>query len=458
MRTLALALLTALASSVIWPRQPAAAFRLHSCVSWSTRELARCGTFRVLERRDGPANGRAISLRVMVLPARGSGVAPDPLVFFNGGPGLSTVAYASYASRALDALRATHDLLLVDMRGTGDTDDLACDLYLAGGRLAPYLQSMFPAHGVRDCAERLAHRADLTQYTTEIAAQDFDDVRAALHVDRVDLFGVSYGSRLALEYMRRFPTHVRRAVLLGVIPPEAPIARDMARGTEAALDSAFAACALDAVCHDAAPQPRQDIATLMKRLRTAPVEIRFWNTRRLSTERIALTPPAAAEFLWMDSYSPSALARVLPIVHQAVATGDYADLARHFERVSEARRAGRREGLMLSVLCAEDAPRLSLSDARDEQTLLGAPVVHALLTACARWPRGTPSLAFARRVVSNVPTLLMSGGRDPVSPPDLADSAALGLSKSEKYLDPEQGHADLDARGRARIAEFLTRP
>jgi pimeloyl-ACP methyl ester carboxylesterase len=113
----------------------------------------------VPERRDS-LGGRTLKLAVVVLPARGARVEPDPLVFFNGGPGLSTTDAAAYASWALDTLRHTRDVVLVDMRGTGHDAPLACDLYDDGGRIAPYVAPMFPVARVRECAARLAARAD----------------------------------------------------------------------------------------------------------------------------------------------------------------------------------------------------------------------------------------------------------------------------------------------------------
>jgi pimeloyl-ACP methyl ester carboxylesterase len=436
------------------PKKRTAELRLHPCVSLATRELARCGTMLVPERRDRP-DGRMLELRVMILPARGARVEPDPLVFFNGGPGLSTMAYAGYASWALDTLRHTRDLLLVDMRGTGNNAPLACDLYRDGNRLAPYLEPMFPLARVRECAAALSRRADLTQYTTEAAAQDFDDVRAALRIERVNLYGASYGSRLALTYMRLFPSHVRRAVLLSVSPPGAPVGRVFARATQQALDSAFVSCAASSSCRRDVPDPRNDIAALLARLRAKPAEVRLWNARRLSTETVTLTAHAIAELLWVESYSPDALRRVLPLVHQAVATSDYTALAQRLAAESRARRAGRREGLMLSVICAEDAPRLSPGDANDAQTLLGAPVVMDLLAACSVWPRGSVTPDFAKPFVSSIPTLLISGGRDPVTPHELADSTATTLSRSERYLDPTKGHAALDDQSRTAISVFI---
>jgi pimeloyl-ACP methyl ester carboxylesterase len=243
--------------------------------------------------------------------------------------------------------------------------------------------------------------------------------------------------------------------LLGVSPPGAPVGRVFARATQQALDSAFVSCAASSSCSRDVPDPRNDIAALLARLRAKPAEVRLWNARRLSTETVTLTAHAIAELLWVESYSPDALRRVLPLVHQAVATSDYTALAQRLAAESRARRAGRREGLMLSVICAEDAPRLSPGDANDAQTLLGAPVVMDLLAACSVWPRGSVTPDFAKPFVSSIPTLLISGGRDPVTPHELADSTATTLSRSERYLDPTKGHAALDDQSRTAISVFI---
>ncbi|HTJ22128.1 MAG TPA: alpha/beta hydrolase [Gemmatimonadaceae bacterium] len=432
---------------------PSPRIELRRCRSPSANEEARCGTISLPENRALRA-GRVVRLDVVILPALDS-ARDEPILFLHGGPGLPATRADSYVEWALQPLRGTHDLVMVDMRGTGGDDRLVCDLYNDHGRIQPYLEPMFPIARVRACAARLAARADLTQYTTEIAAQDLDDVRAALHIERWSLFGGSYGTRLALAYMRLFPTRVGAAALLGVIPPEAPIGRDFAVGGEAALDSAFAACATDARCHAAVPDPRGDVANLLERLRHTPAHVTLWNGRRLWRESVTLNARAAAELLWYEANQPASLMRVLPLVHRAVRRDDFAPLIRQLAEASRARRSGRGEGLMLSVLCAEDAPRLAGVGANTDTLLLGSPVVPELLEACRAWPRGTVSPRFGDRVVSAIPTLLISGGRDPTSPPYLADLAAAGLSGSVRYDDPRAGHAALDARSLARLAEFF---
>src|SRR4029079_7643516 len=116
----------------------------------------------------------------------------EPIVFLHGGPGLPATLADDYVSGALRPEHRRHDLVMVDMRGTGGEEALTCELYGDGRRLAPYLDTMFPLDKVRECAKRLESRADLTQYTTDNAARDLDDVRGALGVGKWSLFGASY--------------------------------------------------------------------------------------------------------------------------------------------------------------------------------------------------------------------------------------------------------------------------
>ena len=340
-------------------RKPVAIGRLetHACISRHAHEIAQCGTIALPERRDKPS-GRMVHLDVVILPARTSTNKAEPIVFLDGGPGLAATDADHYVNWALEPERDVHDLVMVDVRGTGGNERLSCDLYSDAGRLQPYLDPMFPVDRVRACAAQLSARADLTQYTTENTARDLDDVRAALHAEQWSLFGGSYGTRLALAYMRMFPTHVRRAALLGVLPPEAPISRDFARGSERTLDSAFADCAADSKCRTTAPDAGRDIAALIARLQTSPVRVSVWNAKRMSMETLTLTASAAREALFMELYQPGWIRHVLPLVHRAASVGDMKPLVEEFVKLAKSRRSGRADGVAISIYCAEDAPRL----------------------------------------------------------------------------------------------------
>src|SRR5690349_4277384 len=165
---------------------------------------AKCGTLTVLENR-AAKSGRTIGLRVVVLPATGAKRAPDPIFFIAGGPGSSIVAEAGGIATDAARLRERRDLVLVDQRGTGGSHPITCQFYGPPDSLQSYLGDFMPPDAVRRCRDENAKTTDLTQYTTTIAVDDLDDVRAALGAERINLVGGSYGTRAAQEYMRRHP-------------------------------------------------------------------------------------------------------------------------------------------------------------------------------------------------------------------------------------------------------------
>jgi pimeloyl-ACP methyl ester carboxylesterase len=177
-----------------------------------------CGTYEVFENR-AAQSGRKIALHVLILPARAEKPASDPVFGFAGGPGQSA-AEAFPLVTAMVALRQTHDLVLIDQRGTGKSNPLPCPIDMKDAQL---LLSGTGGSAVKDlpgCRKELEARADLTQYTTSNSADDVDDVREALGLDKIDVLGGSYGTLAALVYVRRHGEHVRSMVLEGVVPPD----------------------------------------------------------------------------------------------------------------------------------------------------------------------------------------------------------------------------------------------
>jgi pimeloyl-ACP methyl ester carboxylesterase len=171
-----------------------------------------------------------------------------------------------------------------------------------------------------------------------------------------------------------------------------------------------------------------------------------------------LTARAAAEALFIAAYYPPQLMHMLSLVHDAVATGDLREITTQFAELSRSNRTARAVGLRLSVWCAEDIPRLNATDTLSSRSLLGIPALPEIIAACAEWPHAVIPASYGARVSSSIPTLLMSGGRDPATPAFLVDSVANGLAHSERYNDPSAGHAVLDARARDRMARFFDPP
>src|SRR5215210_1135152 len=175
-----------------------------------------------------------IGLNILVLPATGDKRDPDPLVYFAGGPGSAATEDASGIAGAFAKIREHRDLLFVDQRGTGKSHPLDCEFYNPAD-LQSYLGYFFPLEQIRKCRTELEPKADLKLYTTTIAMDDIDEVRAALGYEKLNLFGGSYGTRAALTYLKRHPQHVRTATLQGVAPTDQFMPFDFPQQTERAL-------------------------------------------------------------------------------------------------------------------------------------------------------------------------------------------------------------------------------
>jgi pimeloyl-ACP methyl ester carboxylesterase len=214
-------------------RQTQPKLTLNDCQLPGSQLKAKCGTYEVYENR-ATKSGRKISLKIVLIPATSDQREPDPFVYFAGGPGSAASDDAAGLAQAFPQVLAHRDMLFVDQRGTGGSHPLNCKFYDQADPQT-YLGYFFPLDDVRKCRAELEPDSDLKLYVTTIAADDMDEVRAALGYERLNLFGGSYGTRAALVYLKRHPQHVRTALLQGVAPTDQLMPGDFAQGTERAL-------------------------------------------------------------------------------------------------------------------------------------------------------------------------------------------------------------------------------
>src|SRR5688572_1207872 len=216
--------------------------RLHSELGGGS-VAARCGWLAVPENRDQP-EGKHVRLHVAVLPSLRLEPAGDPLFVWSGGPGQAAGDFYISIAPALARIRRDRDIVVVDQRGTGRSNRLDCAFPEESD--AAFTDPQKLREIVRKCLAGLP--GDPRYYTTSVAVRDLDEVRAALGYQQIDLYGVSYGTRVAQHYMRRYPERVRSVVLDGVVPPELALGPDVAREAQRALEQIFARCAAEAQC------------------------------------------------------------------------------------------------------------------------------------------------------------------------------------------------------------------
>ncbi|NKI94351.1 alpha/beta hydrolase [Rhizobacter sp. SG703] len=392
--------------------------------------------------------GPQIDVHYVVVPAMARRKLPDPVFLLAGGPGQSAISLAGSVMPLFQRLNNRRDIVFVDQRGTGRSAPLACDdgpgSATDGGRetLADEADPARQFARMAACRDRLAARAplavpaDLGFFTTTLAMQDLDAVRARLGAPRIDLVGASYGTRAALEYQRQFPDRVRRSVLDGVAPPDMVLPVSFSTDGQQAFDALLAACEAEAACTRAHPTLRADWKALLAGL---PREVSAAHPLSGRIERFTLTREMVLGAVRGTLYAPW-IAAALPTALHDAAQGRFEGLVGLGGLLSARKGMGLAMGMHFSVVCAEDAPRMAQASdppGADFGRSLGA--LYARV--CADWPRGAVPDAFYRLSASTTPVLLLSGGLDPITPPRHADRVARALgARARSVVVPNAGH------------------
>jgi pimeloyl-ACP methyl ester carboxylesterase len=402
---------------------------------------AQCAHYSVPENPAQP-NGRKIELRLAIVGSRSPRSEPDWVTLIAGGPGQSAVDSFPEALQGFDYLHRHHTILLVDQRGTGGSHLLQC---AQGDWNAPDIDD--PAvlrHFASDCRKHLEADADLTQYTTDVAVEDLDTVRRALGLGPLDLVGVSYGTRVALEYLRRHPEGTRSLILDSVVPPDRALGQENASNLDDAIGKIFAQCRDDKACHDRFGDPAATLQDLRKRLQAAPMHADIADPVTGTLTAATLYPSTLSGIVRLYAYSPE-FASLLPLLIDEAGHGRPQPMLAQGKFIFSHFADSIAFGMQLSVTCAEDAPLLHAVNV-DAGSVSGPGFVEGVQTQCAEWPRGTIAKDFHEPVVSDKPVLLMEGAWDPVTPPRYAESVASHLSNSKLLVAAGQGH-NVIARG-----------
>ena len=398
---------------------------------------ARCGLFsRPLDPADPEAG--MIDLNVAVVPALSLEPAPDPLVPIAGGPGQSTVHFYAGWFTAFERVRQERDILLVDQRGTGESAPMTCDIDddIVTGAYSKELTLQV----TEDCLALLPH--DPRFFTTSVAVADLEAVRKALGYDALNLYGISYGSRVAQHFARRYPESTRTIIIDGVVPPQLPLGPDIAIQSQRAIDRVLDRCAEDARCNERFPELRESFAALRERLADQSMLISLPDPVTATINETEFDNEQFATAIRLLLYNPQTVA-LLPLLIDEAANGNITPLAAQFQMVATSLGESLNIGMHNSVMCTEDAPFIS-PDMIDEAALaasyMGPLQLEAIQTMCSVWPGGTFDDDLREPLRTDKPVLLLSGAADPITPPDYATMAAVELSNAWLLTGKDQGH------------------
>lgn len=403
---------------------------------------AQCATFTVPEDHDAP-EGRTIDLAIALVPA--SGVAePDPIVMIAGGPGQSALDSYPMMHDALSDARRSRSVLLMDARGTGQSHPLECrdeeGRNAFGDNEADQSIEAARAFALR-CRDELSKTSDLRRYGTPDHIRDLEALRAALGIDTLNLIGISYGTRVAQLYARRYPEHTRTLTLDSVAPMSLVLGQEHARNLEDALEVQFARCQAVPACVDNLGDPAVGLRTLQARLKAgglAPVRYRDpvsaeWREEVPTYGHLAL-------LLRLYAYQPAATAMLPWVIHEALG-GNYESLLAQARMIFGDLSEAITHGMQLSVICSED-PELA-ARAEDADTVLGNELIDFTIAQCEGWPKAERAADFRTPLDGDIPVLALSGEFDPVTPPRYGDEVVKGLANGRHLVLPGQGHSVL---------------
>jgi len=416
---------------------------------------AQCGSLPVAENPAQPA-GRKIALNIAWIPADEKGQhAPDPVFMLAGGPGQAAAeSYPAVAPAFAEVLKK-RDVILVDQRGTGKSHPLVCESDAAEEAAGDDDAALQAARAEAEkCRDALAKDADLRFYTTTDAARDLDAVRRAIGADKINLIGISYGTRVAQQYAMRHPANTRTITLDSVAPNAIYLGNDFARNLENALDLQFGRCAKIPNCAKALGDPRQRLNALMAKLKTEQPLVTYRDAATGESKQEKLTPMHVAALARMYAYAPAA-ASLLPLLIDEASAGRYEGLMALSKMLTSNLSDQMAYGMQLSVICSEDADGVR-GDPSMASSLLGNALVDVLVAQCAVWPKGARPDDFHKPLATPVPALLMSGELDPVTPPSYADSVVKTLPNGRALTLRGQGHNVIGAGCMPKLfAQFL---
>jgi pimeloyl-ACP methyl ester carboxylesterase len=392
------------------------------------------GQFTVPENRV-TGEGRQIKIGFAVLPARAEHPAADPIFILHGGPGAPATAH--FRRQLNGWLRESRDVVLIDQRGTGSSNKLQVELAGSDDNLQGYFESYFQVERFQAALPRLQAMADLTQYTTANAVDDFDEIRAALGYQTINLRGGSYGSRSALIFMRRHPTSIRTASLQGIAPIAFRNPLPHARGAQEVLDLVFDEIHNNPLYAEAFPDLEAKFLQTLERLSQNPATVTVTHPTTGKDSEIVLNRDAFAEAVRMQLYTmPNN--RKLPLKLMQAFDGNYRPLAEASLSNHRSMQGLLAWGMLMCVTGSEDIPWIDPDEieAACQETFLGTTRVRQQMAVAAIWPSGRIPASAAEAVQADVPVLLFSGTHDPTTTPYWGAEAASHLPNSLHVVVP----------------------
>ncbi len=438
-----------------------------------------CGWLAVPENRK-KADSQEIYLRVAVFKAT-QPVAQErvPVVYLAGGPGGNAIesVVLSYQEGFSD-FAVERDLIVFDQRGTGmsdpaldcpEVDDKSREVFT--GKLDSVEAERQQAQALKSCMERLADEGwDLAAYNSAENAADVEGLRIALGHEKWDLWGISYGTRLALTVIRDFPGGVRTAILDSTYPLEVNLFASTTANALAAFDRLWRMCDAHPVCQENYPGLEVKFIDTVAKLNALPAPLVVTDPTTGQELEGTLDGGGLAGLVFQAMYS----AELLPVIPEMIydaAQGDYWSF-RKLTEIALAQSDYISVGMNTAVQCVDElafttAAELDAAEAA-VATRAGTYGIKANLSSaeslsvCDLLGRfDTPAKENMPVSNANIPTLVLAGQFDPITPPEWGQQVTALMSRGVFAPVSTAGHGVTIASGRCPrnlVFSFLRNP
>lgn len=419
----------------------ASELKLEACFVSGVKSKALCGKLDVAEN---PAldisEANTLSLNVVVLPKFKEQSKELPMMFLAGGPGQAATELAGMLNNPLTEIRQEHDIILIDQRGTGQSNGLLCDAQEYIDPLVIDSNDVDIEQEVKDCLTSFADH-HLPSYNTYQSIEDFEAVRQALGYQKVHIFGGSYGTRAGFAYLKNHPESIQTATLDSNAPMEM-IVGFFGKSSERAFDFLVEDCKAHKYCNESYPNLKQDYLNLLAQLEK-PITQSMYHPITGKKIDIILTKSKVTETLRTTLYALSSR-QLLPYIVNSSAQGDFRPLAALMSQVNSTEHTpgSLYTGLTMNIICNEDMPRAVQSDfSKDANNYFNGELGFTNFTdICKFWPKWQAPADFAEPVTVDVPVLLFSGKYDPVTPPAYGEMADNSLPNSKHVVIKNGSH------------------
>ena len=420
--------------------------QMEPCFVSGVTRGATCGTIDLPLNYNKP-DGEKVSIHVAIAEARNTEKEADPLFILAGGPGQAAGEYGALVRAAFSGVREKRDIVLIDQRGTGKSYGMNCETDDSVTTMSESIEE------IAEC--RKGFKLDTSEFTMENVLRDMDEIRQELGYDKINLWGASWGTRTADAYVKQYPEHVRSMVLDGILPADISLFETAPKSAQRALEKIIEECEAQESCKTAFPQFREQVFSLMERAANGDLHysgIDPTSGKKLDN-KIELT--MAVEALRSVMYGADGTT-ILPYVVDQASNGNLQPM---FAPMFSGADAGMYIGATLSMLCGDEISRVTPEQAKAAGEGSFARDSHYGIWSrmCTKWDYKVPAWDYKAPVNTDIPTLVLSGNLDPITPPEFGDHYMKGISNGRHIVVNGTGHnTSFTACMPNIISEFVT--